>query len=60
MSRETALAGEYQYSASTAFPKIQMLSMKDWFDGRTVQLPSDQLNPFKSAKEVADQKGLFQ
>jgi DNA modification methylase len=59
MKRETALAGEYRYSASTIFPKIQILSIKDWFDGRTIKLPSDQINPFKRATEIADQKSLF-
>jgi hypothetical protein len=43
-----------------SFPKIQILSVKDWFDGKTIKLPSDQLNPFKCVKEIADQKGLFQ
>jgi site-specific DNA-methyltransferase (adenine-specific) len=60
MKRETALAGEYQYSSSTQFPKIQILSIKDWFDGRNIKLPTDTINPFKQAKEIADQKGLFQ
>jgi site-specific DNA-methyltransferase (adenine-specific) len=60
MKRETALAGTYQYSAATAFPKIQLLSMKDWFNGRNVSLPSDKVNPFKKAAEVADQDSLFQ
>jgi hypothetical protein len=60
MKRETALAGEYRYSSSTLFPKIQILSIKDWFDGRNIKLPTDTVNPFKQAKAVADQKGLFQ
>jgi hypothetical protein len=39
MKREAALAGAYQYSAATAFPKIQILSLKDWFAGRMIKLP---------------------
>jgi DNA modification methylase len=60
MKRETVLAGEYRYSDATVFPKIQILSIKDWFDGRTIKLPTDTVNPFKQAKMVADQKALFQ
>jgi hypothetical protein len=59
MRREAALAGEYQYSATTSFPKIQMLSMKDWFAGRNVKLPSDTVNPFKKAEVKADQESLL-
>jgi site-specific DNA-methyltransferase (adenine-specific) len=60
MKRETALAGTYQYSPSTAFPKIQLLSIKDWFNGRNVSLPSEMVNPFKKAEAVADQESLLQ
>lgn len=53
MKREANLAGEYCYSETTTFPKVQILSIKDWFDGKTVRLPSDTINPFKKA-EVKD------
>jgi site-specific DNA-methyltransferase (adenine-specific) len=59
MKRETALAGEYRYSSSTLFPKIQILSIKDWFDGRNIKLPTDTVNPFRQAAVKADQKSLF-
>jgi site-specific DNA-methyltransferase (adenine-specific) len=59
MKREAALAGEYQYSASTSFPMVQILSMKDWFAGRNVRLPSDTVNPFKKAEVKADQVSLL-
>ncbi|MEK7112347.1 MAG: DNA methyltransferase [Patescibacteria group bacterium] len=61
MKREAVLAGEYKYTESTSFPKIQILSINDWFDGRTVKLPSDTMvNPFKRAQEKeADQDTLF-
>lgn len=59
MKRETALAGEYHYSESITFPKIQILSIKDWFEGKKVNLPTDVINPFKMAKEKADQVSLF-
>jgi site-specific DNA-methyltransferase (adenine-specific) len=59
MKRQAALAGEYQYSASSQFPRIQILSMKDWFDGRNIKLPTDTVNPFKPAAMKADQKSLF-
>jgi site-specific DNA-methyltransferase (adenine-specific) len=59
MKRQASLAGEYQYSASTAFPRIQILSVKDWFDGRNIKLPTDTVNPFRQAAMKADQKTLF-
>jgi site-specific DNA-methyltransferase (adenine-specific) len=59
MKREAALAGEYHYSASTVFPTIQILSMEDWFDGRTVKLPTDTVNPFRQAAMKVDQDSLF-
>lgn len=59
MKKEAALAGEYQYSTTTSFPKIQILSVKDWFDGRNIKLPSEIINPLKQAKTKADQKSLF-
>jgi DNA modification methylase len=60
MKKEAALAGEYQYSASTSFPRIQLLSIKDWFNGRNVSLPSEKVNPFKQAEAIADQDSLLQ
>jgi len=33
--------------------------MKEWFDGKTVQLPSSTVNPFKLAEVKADQRYLF-
>jgi hypothetical protein len=59
MKREAALAGVYQYSSSMQFPKVQILSIKNWFDGRTIKLPTDTINPFKQAAVKADQKSLF-
>lgn len=59
MKRETALAGEYQYSESTSFPKIQLLPIKDWFEGKTIKLPFGKINPFKTAAVKLDQKSLF-
>jgi DNA modification methylase len=59
MKRETALAGTYQYSAAAQFPTIQILSMKDWFAGRSVKLPTDTVNPFRQAAMKADQDSLF-
>jgi DNA methylase/Restriction endonuclease len=59
MKREAALAGEYHYSASTVFPKVQILSVKDWFEGRTIKLPTDTVNPFRQAAMKADQESLF-
>jgi hypothetical protein len=59
MKRQATLAGEYHYSAATAFPRIQILSLKDWFGGRSIKLPTDTVNPFKQAAMKADQKSLF-
>lgn len=59
MKREAALAGEYDFSDAAVFPKIQILSMKDWFEGRVVKLPTDTINPFRQAEMKADQKTLF-
>jgi site-specific DNA-methyltransferase (adenine-specific) len=58
MKREAALAGEYQYSAAVQFPKIQIFSMRDWFDGRMIKLPTDTVNPFRQAAMKADQTEL--
>jgi site-specific DNA-methyltransferase (adenine-specific) len=60
MKKEAAFAGEYQYSASTSFPRIQLLPIKDWFNGRKLNLPSEMVNPFKKAAVVADQDSLLQ
>jgi site-specific DNA-methyltransferase (adenine-specific) len=59
MKREAALAGEYKYSESTSFPKIQILSVKEWFEGNKLKLPNDTVNPFKRAEVKADQNELF-
>ena len=59
MKQEAALAGEYRYSETKVFPRVQILSMKEWFSGKTVQLPSSTVNPFKLAEIKADQKHLF-
>jgi DNA modification methylase len=59
MKREAALAGEYHYSTSKVFPRVQILSVKDYFDGKTVQVPSSTVNPFKTAEVKADQHYLF-
>jgi DNA modification methylase len=59
MKREAALAGEYHYSDATVFPKVQILSLKDWFDGRKPHLPTDTVNPFRQAVMKADQESLF-
>jgi hypothetical protein len=47
------------YTDVTAFPTIQILSVKDWFEGRTVKLPTDTVNPFRQAAMKADQERLF-
>jgi len=36
MKREVALAGEYKYTEATSFPRIQILSIKDWFEDKRV------------------------
>lgn len=59
MKREAILAGEYKYSDATSFPKIQILSIHDWFDGKEVKIPSDKINPFKRAKRKTDQLPLL-
>lgn len=59
MKREAVLAGEYNYSQNTKFPRIQILSIKDWFDGKTVSLPTDVVNPFKTAEVKANQPSLI-
>lgn len=59
MKREASLAGEYKYSDSTSFPKIQLLSIHEWFSGKSVKLPSDKVDPFKRAEARADQTILL-
>lgn len=59
MKREAALAGEYEYSDGVSFPRIQILSVKDWFDGKVIKLPTSIVNPFKYASEKADQTTLL-
>lgn len=59
MKREANLAGEYNYSEATKFPKVQILSIKDWFAGKKPLLPSDTINPFKKAEVKVNQEGLF-
>jgi hypothetical protein len=59
MKREVALAGEYSYSASTSFPKIQILSIRDYFGGKQPKLPTDTVNPFRKARVKVDQGKLL-
>lgn len=59
MKREAALAGEYQYSTAKSFPRIQMLSIYNWFHGTRIVLPSNTVNPFKRAETKADQETLL-
>jgi hypothetical protein len=41
------------------FPKVQILSIKDWFEGKTIKLPTDLVNPFRQGEMKADQESLF-
>lgn len=59
MKKETALAGTYKYSDTVSFPKVQILSINDWFNGKNVLLPTDKINPFKTASAKSDQTALF-
>lgn len=59
MKKEASLSGEYKYSDGVSFPKIQILSIKDWFEGKRPILPTNTVNPFKTANEKADQVVLF-
>ncbi len=59
MTRETTLAGDYKYNTNVTFPKIQVLSIKDWFEGKEVKLPTDTVNPFRKAAPIAPQQSLF-
>jgi hypothetical protein len=53
MKIDAVLSGEYKYSENISFPKIQILSIHDWFEGKGVIIPSDKINPFKKAGERA-------
>lgn len=59
MKREASLAGEYKHSDSVSFPKIQILSIRDYFDGKKILLPSERVSPFKKAQAKLDQESLF-
>ena len=60
MKREAALAGEYKYSEAVSFPRIQILSVKDYFAGKRALLPSTKVNLFKTAEaKAADQSSLL-
>lgn len=50
MKREATMSGEYQYTQATAFPRIQLLSIREWFEGKELKLPADTVNPFKKAE----------
>ena len=59
MRREVAMAGEYRYTEATSFPRIQLLSIREWFDGKEIKLPADKINPFKRAEEKTEQPSLI-
>jgi DNA modification methylase len=59
MKREAALAGSYTYSETKVFPRLQILSIHEWFQGKEIHLPSSTVNPFKVAEAKADQQHLF-
>jgi hypothetical protein len=59
MRREAAMAGEYKYTEATSLPKVQLLSIREWFEGKEVKLPSDKVNPFKKAGAKKDQPNLL-
>lgn len=59
MKREAALAGEYKYTESSSFPRIQILSIRDWFAGKEVKIPSDKVSPFKNAEAKGNQPSLL-
>lgn len=50
MKREALMSGEYQYTEATTFPTIQLLSVREWFEGKELKLPADTVNPFKKAE----------
>ncbi len=57
MRREAALSGEYQYTEATTFPRIQLLSIREWFEGKELRLPADTVNPFKKAEAKKGDEG---
>lgn len=57
MKREAALSGEYQYTHATSFPRIQLLSIREWFEGKELKLPADTVNPFKKAEAKKGEEG---
>lgn len=59
MKREAVLAGEYKYTESSSFPRIQILSIRDWFAGKEVKIPSDKVSPFKNAEAKGNQPSLL-
>jgi DNA modification methylase len=59
MKREATLAGEYAYSPTKSFPRIQLLSINNWFQGTRIVLPSNTVNPFKRAETKVDQETLL-
>ena len=59
MLKEASLAGEYQYSDSVSFPKIQIMSINDWFERKSLQLPNSKVNPFKNAEVKSNQMPLL-
>lgn len=58
MKKEANLAGEYKYSDGVSFPRIQILSIKEWFEGKKPALPTNKVNLFKTAREKPDQESL--
>lgn len=50
MKREALMSGDYQYTEATSFPTIQLLSVREWFEGKELKLPADTVNPFKKAE----------
>ncbi len=59
MKREAALAGEYRSYDTKVFPRVQILSMREYFQGHNPDLPTTTVNPFKIAEVKPDQRHLF-
>jgi site-specific DNA-methyltransferase (adenine-specific) len=61
MKREASSAGEYKYSSNVSLPRVQILSIKDYFEGKFPKIPTDTVNPFKKAeaKENVDQENFL-
>jgi len=62
MVKEANLAGFYKNSFGIPFPRIQILSIKNWFQGQNIKLPTTVVNPFKRAENkelIKIQDGLF-